>query len=84
MKVEIDKNPVLKKLKEINMAAQEDRKGPEAEMERVAKKEEKFEGTNTEYMSSIYDTDELKALERKGSHPNTAPTKEQAAVEEDK
>jgi len=80
------KQAILKKLKEIGMTQQEDRKGPEAEANKVASREEKFEGTDTEYMKSVYDKDELRDLERNGSHPkgNTNPTKEQPAVEESK
>ncbi len=80
------KQAILKKLKEIGMDKQEDRKGPEAEATKVANRIEKFEGTDVEYSKSIYKKDELKSLERKGSHPkgNTNPTKEQPAVEESK
>ena len=78
------KSAILKKLKEIGLAQQEDRKGPAAEADRIASKEEKFEGTDTEYFKTIYSSDNLKDLEQKGSHPDggKAPTKEQPAVEE--
>lgn len=79
------KQAILKKLKEIRMDKLEDRKGPANEAAKVASREEKFEGTDVEYSKTIYDTDELKNLERKGSHPKAAtvaPTKEQPAVEE--
>ena len=81
------KQAILKKLKEIGMDQQEDREGPAKEADKVANQEEKFEGTDTEYFSSIYDRDEMKDLERVGSHPpkgNTNPTAEQPAVEESK
>jgi len=79
------KQAILKKLKEIGMDQQEDRKGPAEEVSKVASREEKFDGTDTEYFKSIYNKEELRDLERKGSHPGTlAPTKEQPAVEESK
>ena len=78
------KKAILDKLKEINMAKQEDRKGPESEMSRVAKREEKFDGTDTEYFKNIYTSDELKDVERVGSHPDGGkrPVSDQPAVEE--
>ncbi len=78
------KQAILKKLKEIEMDKQEDRKGPEDEATKVSNRSEKFEGTDTEYFKNLYDSDELKDLERKGSHPDggKSPTKDQPAVEE--
>ena len=48
------KADILKKLKEIGMAQQEDRKGPDAEMNRIVKRKDKFDGTDTEYFKTIY------------------------------
>lgn len=78
------KQAILKKLKEIGLDQQEDRNGPAKEADKVAKAEEKFEGTDTEYFATIYDADELKNMERQGSHPDAkkSPTAEQPAVEE--
>ncbi len=78
------KQAILDKLKEIGMAQLEDRKGPEKEMNAVANKTDSYDGTETEYFKTVYDKDELKELERNGSHPDGGkrPTKEQPAVEE--
>lgn len=74
-----DKSKILKKLKEIGMDVQEDRISPEKEACEVASKEEKFDGTDTEYFKSIYDEKGLAHREQHGSMPQ--PTKDQPAVE---
>lgn len=78
------KKDILKKLKEIGLDQQEDREGPAKEADKVAKAEDSYEGTDTEYFATIYDRDELKNMERSGSHPKSTipPTKDQPAVEE--
>jgi len=73
------KAAILAKLKEIGMAQQEDRKGPDAEMSRVAKREEKFDGTDTEYFKTIYNEKGLANREKHGSV--IKPSTEQKAIE---
>ncbi len=73
------KAAILKKLKEIGMAQQEDRKGPDAEMDRIVKREEKFDGTDTEYSKTIYNEKGLANHEMHGSVK--VPTSEQKAVD---
>lgn len=75
------KAAILKKLKEIGMAQQEDRKGPENEMNRVANREEKFDGTDTEYFKTIYSkaedgNDMAGREEQKNAKQPTTDTKE--------
>ena len=77
-----DKASILKKLKEIGLDKMEDRKSPDDELNRIVKREEKFEGTDTEYLKTIYNEKGLANREKHGSQP--APTADQPAVEEPK
>jgi len=52
------KAEILKKLKEIGMDKQEDRKSPDNEMERVVKREDIVPGTETKYFKTIYGIDD--------------------------
>lgn len=82
MKVKVEKSAIIKKLEEIGLAQQEDRCGPEDEMIRVVKREEKFEEEDVEYLKSIYTSDKLRNLEIEGSYMKIKPTKDLKAVEE--
>ena len=77
-----DKASILKKLKEIGLDQQEDRKGPQDEMNKVTAHEEKFDGTDTEYFKTIYNEKCLSNREKHGSQ--AAPTKDVKAVVEEK
>ena len=73
MTYEVPKAAIAAKLKEIGLSQQEDRKGPEAEMTRVAKQEEKFPSTEVEY--------EGRNMFGTSSDAPSAPTAVQQAVQ---
>jgi hypothetical protein len=50
----LDKPEILRKLKEIDMAQQEDRESPEKEMERVIAQEEVSPDNKVDYYDTLY------------------------------
>ena len=56
------KQAILKKLKEIGMEQQEDRKSVDSEMDKVLKDSGNYGSKDTEYFKTIYSNEELKQL----------------------
>jgi len=85
--MQVDKPTILKKLKEIGLAQQEDRVSPDIEMTKVIQRVEKHPDRTVEYSKTIYKSKELQDLERFGTFPPNAaqePTKEKKGLEEAK
>lgn len=70
----LDKPEILRKLREIDMAQQEDRESPEKEMDRVIAQEEVSPDNKVEYYDTIYSN-------RAGEEDNNKPNPLLAAME---